>query len=115
MNQFNALHGDEKTETPKEWNIQPASDHFKSRTSPPKTRPVVSSIMGRLNHHAVDNGDVEVNPSEFPFESNSEYVPYPDNTLIKSMDDYEMNHILEFLHSEHDDYILGVDLQILQS
>ena len=62
--------------------------HFKSRNSSPKTSSVVSAIVGRLDHHAIDNGDVEVHPSLFPVESNSESVPYPDTTLIKSIDDY---------------------------
>ena len=66
MNQFNTLHGYEPTDTPRDWNSQPPSDHFKSRTSPPKTTPVVSDIMVRLNNHAIDNGDVEVHPSDFP-------------------------------------------------
>ena len=50
--------------------------------------------MGRLNHNGIDNGDVKVHPSEFPFESNSESVPYPDTTLIKSIDGDEMDHLL---------------------
>ena len=29
---------------------------------PPKTSPVISAIMGILNHHAIDNRDVEVHP-----------------------------------------------------
>ena len=72
MNQFNALHGDEKNNPPSEWNSQPPADHFKSRTSPSKTNPVVSAIMGRLNHHAINNGDVKVPTSEFPVEFISE-------------------------------------------
>ena len=62
-NKLNALHGDEPTDAPREWNIQPTEAHFKYRTSPPKTSPVVSDITGRLYHHAIDNGDVEVYPS----------------------------------------------------
>ena len=53
LNQFNKLHDDEPTEPP------PAS-HFKYRTYPPKTIPVVSSIMGRLNYHAINNVNFEV-------------------------------------------------------
>ena len=45
--------------------------------------------MGILNHHSIDNGDVEFHPLEFPFESNSESVPDPDTTPIKSIDDDE--------------------------
>ena len=37
--------------------------------------------MGRINHNVIDNGDVEVHPSEFPFESNSESVPDTDTTV----------------------------------
>ena len=39
--------------------------------------------MGILNHHTIDNGDVQVHRSEFPVEFNSEYVPYPYTTPIK--------------------------------
>ena len=60
MNHINALHVNEPNETPREWNIQPLSVHFKFRTSPSKTTPVVLTIMGRLSHHSIDNGDVEV-------------------------------------------------------
>ena len=62
INQFNALHGDEPIDSPIEWNSQPPAANVKYRTSPPKTSPVVSVIMGRLNHHAIDNSDVEVHP-----------------------------------------------------
>ena len=93
MNQFNALHGDEPTEPPREWNCQPPAAHFKSRTSPTKTSPLVSAIMGRLNHNTVDNDDVEVHPTEFQFQSNSESVPDPDTTPIKSINDDEMGHV----------------------
>ena len=41
MNQFNELHGDETKEPPREWNSQPPESHFKSRTSPSRTNPVV--------------------------------------------------------------------------
>ena len=70
--------------------------------------------MGRLNHHSIDNVDVKVHPSEFPVESNSELVPYQDTNPIKSIDDDEMDHLLELLHSEHDEDLLDVDLQMLQ-
>ena len=63
INKSNALHGYEPTEPPIELNSQPTEYHFKSRISPTKTSLVVSAIMGRLNHHAIDNGDVEVFPS----------------------------------------------------
>ena len=83
MNQFNALHGDEPNEPPREWSIQPPADHFKYRNSHSKTSPVVSVIMGRLNHHAINNGDVKSHTSDFPVEFNSESVPYPDTNPIK--------------------------------
>ena len=54
--------------------------------------------MGRLNHHAVDNGDVEVYPSYYPLESTSEYVPAGDNTKIKYIYDDEMDQLLELFH-----------------
>ena len=81
----------------------------------PKSRPVVSAVMGRLNHHAIDNGDVEVHPSDFSAESHSETVLDPKNTPTKSMDDYGMYLILELFHSEHDDHLLDVDLNMLQA
>ena len=62
MNHFNSLHGVEPNDPPREWSIQPPTDNFKSITSLPKTSPVVSDIMERLNHHSVYNGDVEVQP-----------------------------------------------------
>ena len=90
MNQLNDLHGEEPTDSPIELNSQPPEYHFKSMTSPTKTIPVVSTIMWRLNHHAIDNGDVEIHHSEFPVEYNPEYVPDLDTNPIKSIDDDEM-------------------------
>ena len=69
MNQFNALHGYETNEPPREWNSQPPEAHSKSRTSTTKNSPVVSAIMGRLNHHTIDNGNVKIYTSEYPVES----------------------------------------------
>ena len=83
MNQFNNLHGDEATDTLREWTIKPLAAHLKSRTSPTKTNPVFSAITGILNHNSIDNGDVEVHPSEFPVESNPESVLYTDTTTTK--------------------------------
>ena len=68
--------------------------------------------MGKLNHHAIDNGDIT---SGVPVESNYDSVPDPDTTPIKSIDDDEMYYLLEFFHSEHDDDLLDVYLQMLQS
>ena len=115
MNQFNALRGDEPTNPPRECNSQPLSFIFKYQTSPPKTIPVVFDVMGRLNHHSNDNGDVEVYPLEYTFESTSDSVPDPDNTPIKLIGDDEMYQLLEFFHLQHDDGILYVYLQMFQS
>ena len=52
------------------------------------------SYHGETNNNAIDNGDVKVHPSEFPVEFNSDSVPDPDTTLIKSIDDDEMDNIL---------------------
>ena len=88
INQFNVRHGDEPTEPPIECNRQPPEYHFKSKTYPPKTIPVVSSIMGRLNHCSLDNVDVEVHPSEFPVEYKSESILNTETTPIKSIGYY---------------------------
>ena len=94
MNQFNALIGAEPTEPPREWNSQPLEFHFKSWKYPPKTSPVILSIMGRINNNSVDNGDVEVYPSEYPFKSTSDLVLDPETTMIKSIDDDEMDQLM---------------------
>ena len=70
--------------------------------------------MLRLNHHAIDNGNVEVHPSKFIVKYNSKYIPDSDSTPIKSIRIDEMDHILELFHSENDDDLLGVDLQMIQ-
>ena len=111
MDQFNALNGDEPKEPPREWNSQPPADHFKSRSSTSRTNPVVSAIIGKLNHHAIDNVDIN---SDVPVDSSYDSILDPDTTPIKSIDDDEMDHLLEFFHSEHDDDLLDVDLQMLQ-
>ena len=54
--------------------------------------------MGRFNHRAIDSGDVDIQPSEFPAGFKYESFPYPYTTLIKSIDDVEMDHLLELLH-----------------
>ena len=112
MNQFNALNDDEPKEPPREWNSQPPTTHFKSRSSPSRTNPVISDITGKLNHCVIHNGDIT---SDVQVESNYDSVPDPDTTPIKSIDDDEMDHLLELFHSEHDDYLLDVDLQMLQT
>ena len=94
VNQFNSLHGDETNEPPRDFNIQTPAAHFKYSTSPSKSNPVISAIMGRLNHHAIDNGNVKVSASYFPFDSNSESVQDPDTTPIKSIYGEEMDNLL---------------------
>ena len=76
---------------------------------------MVFSIIGRINHHDIDNGDVNFHPHEYPLKSNTESVTNLDTTPLKSIDDGEMYHLLEFLHTEHDDDVLDVDLQMLQA
>ena len=48
MNQFNALHGEEPKEPPREWNSQPPAAHFKPRSSPSRTNLVVQLSWGNL-------------------------------------------------------------------
>ena len=67
--------------------------------------------MGKLNHHSIDTGDIT---SDVPVDSRYDSVLDPDTTPIKSIDDDEMDNLLEFFYSEHDDNILDVDLQMLQ-
>ena len=57
-NKLNALHGEETNEPPIQWSRKTPAAHFKYRTSPPNTSPVVSSTNGKLNHRGNDNGDV---------------------------------------------------------
>ena len=71
--------------------------------------------MGRLNHHAIDNSDVKVHTSEFPVEFNSKSVTDQDTTPIRSIGDSEMDHLLELFHSEHDECLMDIDLQIIQA
>ena len=94
MNQFNALHGEDPKEPPREWNSQPPAYHFKSMSSPSRTNPVISAVMGKLNHCAIYNGDVKIPTSDVPVDSNYDSVPDPDTTPIKSIDDDEMDNLL---------------------
>ena len=112
MNKLNELHGEKKKEPPREWNSQPPAAHFKSRSSPSRTNPVVSSITGKINHHAIDNGDIT---SDVPVESRYDSVPDPDTNPIKSIDDDEMDHLLELFNSEHDEDLLDVEIQMLRA
>ena len=89
---------------------------FNSNPVPLLTKLVLFlSIMGILNHHAVDNVDVEFYPSEHPFESTYESVPDPDTTPIKSIDDNEMDQLLGFFPSDHDYDLLDIHLHMFQS
>ena len=112
INQFNALHGDEPKQSPREWNSQPPEAHLKSRSSPSRTSPVVSDIMGKLNHCAIDYCDIT---SDIPVESSYDFVQYPETTPIKSIVDDDMDHLLELFHSEHNDNLLDVDFKMLQA
>ena len=76
---------------------------------------MVSAITGRLNNYAIDNGDVEVQHSEFPVELKSESIPGPNTTSIKSITDDEMYYILEFFHSQHDEDLMDVAIHMLQA
>ena len=67
------------------------------------------------SNNSIDDGYVKIPTSEFPVESNSESVTDPNTTPIKSIDDDEMDHILESFHSEHDEDLLDVELQMIQS
>ena len=71
--------------------------------------------MGILNRYSIDNGDVEVHASKYPFESTYESGPDPDNNIIKLFNDDEMDHLLEFFRSKHDGYLLGVYLQLFHN
>ena len=77
INKFNAPHGDEPTEPPREWNIQPPEVPLKSRTLTPKASPVISDIMGRINHRAIDNGGVDVYTPYYTLKYTSVSVPDP--------------------------------------
>ena len=67
MNHLNALHGDKPNEPPRGWNIQPLAVHLIPRNYPPNNSTIFLAIMGIINHNFIDNGDVEVYPSEYPF------------------------------------------------
>ena len=87
MNKFNALHHDKPIEPPIEWNSQTLAAHFKARSYPSRTNTVISAIMGKLSHHAIDNGDVKITTSDVQVESNNDLVPDPYTIPIKSIDE----------------------------
>ena len=70
-------------------------------------------MMGKLNHHVIDNVDAKVYTLDFPFEFNSESVTDTENTMIRSIDDNEIDHLLELFHRGYDGDILDDDLQML--
>ena len=110
MNQLNTLHGDEKrSKKPTFWSsIEILYLSY-------KISPLISGIMGVLNHNDVDNGDVEVYCSEYPLEYTSDSVPYTYITESKSIGGDEMYQPLIWFNSYHDDDILNVYLQMLQA
>ena len=71
--------------------------------------------MVKLNHDAIDNGDVQVCTSDIPVEFNYESVPDPDTTKTKPIDYDEMDHLTELFHSGNYEDILDVDLYMLQA
>ena len=74
-NKSNAMSADEPTEPPRYWNSQPLAVHFKYHTRLTKTITMVLAIMGILNHHDIDNGDVEVYTSGYTLESTPDSFP----------------------------------------
>ena len=58
MNKSNAVRGDKPVDPPRYWKIQPTAVHFKYDTPNTNTITVVSAILGILNNHAVENGNV---------------------------------------------------------
>ena len=71
--------------------------------------------MGKLNHCAIYNGDVKITTSDVPVDSNYNSVPDTYITPIKSIGYDDMDHLREFFHSENDDDLLDVELQMLQA
>ena len=65
-NQYNVIHSDKPTDTTRECSSQPSPVHSEYLNSDPKNIHAVWAIMGRLNHHTVDNGDIEVYTSYYP-------------------------------------------------
>ena len=115
INQSNELRVNETTEPLRYWKSQPPEVHFKYCIPPPNTSPLVSDITGRLNHHAVDNGDLDIYPTDYALKYGYDSVPEPYNTPIKSIDDDEMEQILQLSHLEHDDDLLDLDQYMIQA
>ena len=99
MDQFNAFHGEETNELPREWNNQPPEYQLKSKTSTLNTSPMVSSIRGVFNHHAVDNGDVEFYTSDYPLKSTYDSITDPDTAPTNSIDDDKTVQLPGLFHS----------------
>ena len=71
--------------------------------------------MRILNNHAIDNSDAEIHTLEHRIESTSESVTYTDTTLVKSIDNNDMEQLLKFFYSDHHDDILDVNLHMFQA
>ena len=112
MNQLNSSHGEEKNEPTRECNRKPPPAHFKSMTYPPNTRPMVSAIMGRLTHHAIDNTIFTLQIFQLNLTLDLFHIQTP-LRLNQLMID-EMDHPLEFFYSEHNEDLLYVYIQMLQ-
>ena len=56
-----------------------------------------------------------VTDSDYPLKSTSDSVTYPETTPIKSIYDDEIDNIPKLFHSDNDDDIFDVDLQMLQT
>ena len=65
--------------------------------------------MWILNRHSIDNGGVDVYPLYYIFYHTSESVPDLDTTPIKSIDDDEMDQLLQSFG------LLGVYPQMLHA
>ena len=115
ISKFNALHGYYLAESPTDGNKQSQQVHFKYQTPSTKTSPVVSDITGRLKHHTVYNGDIEVYLSDYHLEYPSGSFTDLDNSPIKSIDDDEIDRILGLFHLEHDYDILYFDIHMIQA
>ena len=70
--------------------------------------------MGILNHHAIDNDGVDIYTSDYLLRYNSDSFSDPYNITFKSINDGEMDYLLEIFSLGSWWWYLGVGLQILQ-
>ena len=90
-NQLNEFHGETPHKSPKYCTRTPPAVNFKSQASTSRHSTekrhsdIVSYIIGKLNNYTIDNGDIEVYPSES--------MPDLDKTPINSDENDEMDHI----------------------